>query len=340
MLFNAANVTINLETGAVRGQRHEDLLTKISPVRYEPGATCPKWLAFLDRIFASDHSLSDFIQRAVGYSLTGLTVEQVFFIMYGTGANGKTVFLSILTALFGEYAQWTEFSTFLMRDKDSIRNDLAALKGARLVSAAESSQGRRLDETVIKQVTGGDAIRARFLHKEFFEYSPEFTVWLATNHKPEVRGNDHALWRRIRLLPFTVTISNDEQDRGLTRKLLEELPGILNWALDGLASWRDSGLGYPDVVREATELYRDDMDFLRDFLSEVTIVEPQAYTLHRDLFLAYKQWSDDNSERPVGAKRFTQLLVERNYERGKFGTSSARGFGGLVLRGGWPRTEI
>ena len=335
-LLNVANATIDLRTGQAREQRREELLTKICLTDYDPNATCPLWIAFPERIFAGNMALTGFIKRAVGYSLTGESSEQVILILHGTGANGKTTFLGTITALMGGYAQWTEFSTFLLKDRDAIRNDLAALKGARLVSAAESQQGRRLDETVVKMVAGGDKIRARFLHREFFEYQPQFKVWLATNHKPEIRGTDHAIWRRIRLVPFSVTIADQEQDRELPAKLKAELPGILNWALHGLADWRENGLGYPEEVRSATEEYRLDQDYLGDFLAEAIIDEPVAYVTHKELFLAYRQWCEENHEKPLGSKRFSQIMVERGYERGKFGPNSHRGFAGLTMRPGRP----
>ena len=338
-LFNAANATIDLHTGEALGQRRGDLITKISTVVYDPNASAPRWLAFLDRIFDGNEALISFVQRAVGYSLTGDTSEQVIIILYGTGANGKTTLLLILSRLMGDYGQWSEFSTFLMKDRDAIRNDLAALKGARLVSAAESTQGRRLDETVIKQVTGGDVIRARFLRREFFEYQPAFKLWLATNHKPEIRGTDLAIWRRIRLIPFEVTIPDEEQDRHLSEKLMTELPGVLNWALEGLAAWRDHGLGYPDEVRSATEEYRAEQDYLLEFLSDVTSDERQGHALRNNLYLSYQQWCKKNGEKTLGSKRFSQMMVDRGYERGQFGSDRVRGFGGLTLRAGWPEPE-
>ena len=338
-VFNAANVTIDLRTGDVRRQRREDLLTKISPVHYDPTAACPLWIAFLDRMFARNRTLIDFIQRSVGYSLTGDTSEQVILILYGTGANGKTTFLVTAAALMGDYAQWTEFSTFLLKDRDTIRNDLAALKGVRFVSAAESQEGRRLDETVVKIITGGDAIRARFLNREFFQFHPQFKVFLATNHKPEIRGSDHAIWRRIRLVPFTTTIPEDQQDLQLPSKLKSELPGILNWALEGLADWRENGLGHPDEVRSATEEYRSEQDYLRDYLFDTTVDDSETYVTRKDLWRAYQQWSQENGEKPVGSKTFSQMLVDRGYERGKFGPNSDRGFCGLTMQTGWPRPE-
>ena len=231
MLLNLQNGTINLTTAEFREHRREDLITKVAPISYDPNATCPQWLLFLDRIMNGNNELISFLQRAVGYSLTGDTSEHALFLFYGTGANGKTTFLEVLRHALGDYVMSADFSSFIVSRGASVRNDLARLAGARLVTAVESEANRRLAEEVIKQITGGDTITARYLYSEHFEFRPQFKLFLATNHKPRIRGTDVAIWRRIHLVPFTVTISNEEQDKALPAKLRGEAPGILQLGL-------------------------------------------------------------------------------------------------------------
>jgi putative DNA primase/helicase len=227
-----------LHKATLRKHRREDLITKLAPVDYVPQAQCPEWEKFLDRIMAGNRALIAFLQRAVGYALTGDTREQVLFVLYGTGANGKTTFLETVRAMLGDYAMHTNFSAFLQSEHSTARNDLARLAGARFVSASEVQGGRRLSEDVIKQITGGDTVTARYLYHEFFEYRPQCKLFLAVNHRPVIRGTEHAIWRRVHLIPFTVTIPNEEQDKTLGEKLRAELPGILNWATQGCRDWQ------------------------------------------------------------------------------------------------------
>ena len=196
-LLNCKNGTVDLRTGELRRHSREDFCTKLAPVAYEPDAQCPQWRKFLATITDSDPQLQELLQSSAGYFLTGSTREQKIFMLYGTGANGKSTFIEMLRALLGEYSRSTPFSTFLATEESSARNDLARLVGCRLVTAAEVERGRRLSEVTIKQVTGGDCITARFMYRDFFEYTPQFKVLLAVNHKPPVRGTEHAIWRRI-----------------------------------------------------------------------------------------------------------------------------------------------
>ena len=269
--LNVANGTVNLETGELRGAVATDWVTRQCPVHFDATAECPQWLEFLSDVMGGDTELVEFLQRAVGYSLTGETCEQVMFLLYGTGANGKSTFLETLRAMLDDYSAVTDFTTFLKRDSEGARNDLARLVGTRLVSATEAQQGKPLDEPLVKSLTGGDTITCRFLFKEFFDYEPQFKIWLAANHKPRVRGRDHGIWRRIVLIPFTVTIDEKKRDRQLGAKLKKELPGILRWALDGCRAWREKGLNPPGAVVEATTGYRDEMDLYQEFFEEQTV---------------------------------------------------------------------
>ncbi|MFZ0634440.1 MAG: phage/plasmid primase, P4 family [Candidatus Acidiferrales bacterium] len=317
-LLNCSNGTIDLRTGALLPHRREDLCTKQARVAFDPSATCPRWESFLRRIMADNQSLINFMRRAVGYALTGTTTEQVMFLLYGTGSNGKTTFLETFRTLLGDYATATDFSTFLItKNDDRPRNDIARLKGARFVSAVEAGEGRRLAETVVKQVTGGDTILARFLFREFFEFVPQFKLFLAANHKPRIVGTDDAIWRRIRLVPFTVTIPSEKRDKRLLEKLRTELPGILNWALRGCREWQRIGLGESPEVVSATADFRREMDLFADFLAERCDIGSDYSTTSAEIYREYRQWCDVNGERPLSKKAFGTKLGEQGFSRGK-----------------------
>lgn len=320
MLFNVQNGTLDLRTGELRPHNPADMITKIAGAEFDPDATCPIWLGFLDRIMAGKRSLIGFLQRGSGYTLTGDTSEQVLFFDYGTGANGKSVLHETVRAVLGDYGQAAEFSTFLMRQSDSIRNDIARLAGARFVSAIEAGEGRRLSEVLVKSLTGSDTVTARFLQREFFEFRPRFKLWLAANHKPVIRGTDYAIWRRIRLIPFVVTIPEDERDPHLADKLRGELPGILAWAVQGCLDWQREGLGTPDEVRQATEAYRSEMDTLAAFLDECCVIAGGAKVAASELYTAYKSWCDQNGEHAENQRGLKQRLIERGYRQERKGT--------------------
>lgn len=322
-LLNCRNGTLDLRTGELREHRREDLITKLVDVDYDLAAACPTWLALLERILPSER-LRLFLQRALGYSLTGDTREQVLFMCIGAGANGKTTTLEGCSRVLGDYGRRTDFGTFLAQDQERVRNDLAALAGARFVSAVEVDQGRRLSEVVVKELTGGDTVSARFLYGEFFEFTPQFKLWLAANHKPEVRGNDHAIWRRIRLIPFTVTIPEGEQDRGLPEKLRAELPGMLAWAVQGCLDWQSIGLCEPEEVLDATLAYRDEMDLLGGFIADRCVVSVGNREAAAALYDAYVAWAQDSGEQPVTKRTFGRLLRDRGF-------ADARAHGGTRL---------
>lgn len=329
-LFNVANGTINLRTGALRAHNPKDMITKITPVPYVPDAKAPTWLAFLNRIMDGNQDLIAFLRRAVGYSLTGDVSERVLFFLYGCGANGKSTFLETIRAMAGEYALRTPTETLLARRSDVVPNDIARLRGARLVTAAESEEGRRLAEALVKDLTGGDTVAARFLHREYFEFRPTGKIWLATNHKPVVRGTDRAIWDRIRLVPFSVVIPEEEQDKHMIDKLKAELPGILAWAVKGCLEWQEKGLGVPPEVREATERYRDAMDVLGAFLNDYCELDPLFTVTTKDLYQAYTGWCLANGETPIGKSAFSMRMEERGFHH--FRTGKTRGWVGLRLK--------
>jgi putative DNA primase/helicase len=253
MLLNTLSGTIDLKTGELRQARRSDLITKVCPVVYDPHARCPTWDRFLHDTFAGDADMIGFIQRAIGYSLTGDVREQKLFFLYGTGANGKSTLMETIGFMLSEYAQRAAFATFTQKASDGgPRNDIARMVGARMVIASEVDAGRRLDEALIKMLTGGDKLSARFLFHEIFEFFPQFKVWIFGNHKPQILGTDHAIWRRIDLIPFEVKIPDAEQDKELKVKLRDELPGILAWAVRGCLDWQQGGLREPPQVLAAT----------------------------------------------------------------------------------------
>lgn len=299
MLATAINGTLDLRTRQLRPARATDMITMQLGTHADPAATCPRWEKFLREVFAGDADLIAYIQRAVGYSLTGDTSEQKLFLCHGQGANGKSVFLGTLQALFGEYAATASFHTFDAEKRSEATNDLAMLRGRRLVTIIETNDDRRLDEAKVKQVTGGDPITCRFLYGEFFEYRPSFKIWMAMNYRPTIRGTDRGIWRRIALVPFDQSFEA-HMDRQLGAKLLHELPGILNWALAGLAAWQATGLGVATAVDEATTAYRRESDEVGKWLTESCIDETGAYLVSSDAYTNYHEWAKARGEqRPL-----------------------------------------
>jgi len=249
--LNCKNGTLDLQTGRLNPHNPADLITKMVPFNYDPDAQCPVWEATIEKIMNGDPEKISFLKRVFGYAMTGVTSEQCFFVLYGSGANGKSTILEVYRELLAGYAMHTTTASLLGSSGSMIRNDLARLNGARFVSAVEIGMGKRLDEALVKQLTGGDQVTARFLYNEFFEYKPEFKLFIAANHKPEIQGVDHGIWRRIHLIPFEVTIPVEEIDRNLPEKLRDELPGILAWAVKGCHAWQRQGLSVPASISTA-----------------------------------------------------------------------------------------
>jgi len=326
-LLNLPNGTLDLRQMVFRPHARGDLLTKVAGVAYDPTATCPRWLAFLVTIMAGNQALIGFLQRFAGYTLVGEVSEQSLILLYGTGANGKSVFLEILRFVLGEYAMQADFTTFTATKGQNIPNDIARLVGARFVTAVESEHGQPLAEAMIKQVTGGEPIVARFLFKEFFQYYPQFTLWLASNHKPIIKGGDHGIWRRIKLVPFTVTIPPEKQDQDLSSKLKAEAPGILNWMLEGCREWQRQGLNPPPEVMAAVSEYRSEMDMLAEFLDEKCVLGLNEKVKGKDLYKAYRDFCEAEGELTLGKKRFADLLLQRGFRKDKIGDIIWSGLG-------------
>ena len=271
---------------------------------------------FLLQIFNKDTDLIRFVQKAMGYSLSGDVREQCLFILWGTGANGKSTFLNVLQELFGDYACTTGTETFMKKTSEQ-SNDLARLKGIRLVTTTEVEQGKALSESLIKQITGGDEITARFLYGEYFSFKPTFKIFMATNHKPKIRGADNGIWRRIKMIPFTVTIPAEQRDKTLTEKLIAENSGILNWLIQGYALWRKEGLNEPEAIRDANEEYRMDMDAVGTFVNDCFDLDASMrWRLpNQMLYQTYIKWCNANNERVMSQKWLTMRMSEKGFKR-------------------------
>jgi len=329
-LLSCANGVLDLRTGELRPHQREDRLTKLVPVNYDPQARCPRWEQFLGEVFAPHPDLIPFIQRAVGYSLTGDTREECLFLLHGTGRNGKGTLLRTLTTLLADYAMTADFATFLAGPRDrGPRDDVANMRGRRLVVSQEVREGAPLAESLIKWLTGGDRIRARNLYERSSEWLPTHKIWLAVNHKPIIRGTDDAIWSRIKLVPFDVSFAGRE-DRQLKAKLEEELEGILAWAVRGCRQWLRDGLQCPATVHQATQQYRVESDQIGRFIEECCVTTDGGKVRARRLYQAYRAWCEQTGEHPVTETAFAMRLAERGLRKAR--TSRHTLYCGIQLR--------
>lgn len=318
--LNVANGIIDLKTGELRKHTREEFHSKIAPVVYDPAAKAPRWEQFLDEVFAGDAELIRFFQRALGSALTGHTRDHCFFILYGSGRNGKGTVIRTMKAILGNYIATASTSVLLM-NKDNgtaATPELAKLKGVRFAEASETDAGRKMAEALVKQITGGDDITCRFLNENPFTYSPEFKLFLSTNHKPEVTGTDDGMWSRIKLIPFTVNFEKKgTMDKALDDKLRQELPGILAWCVRGAVDWFQHGLGECEAVKKATSGYREESDPLKAFVAErckigqfsCETIEPTTVSVLKD---AYLRWCADSGITPLKDKEFN-FRLENEY---------------------------
>jgi putative DNA primase/helicase len=318
--LNVENGIIDLRTGEFSEDHlKEKFITKLASVRYDPEAECPMWEEFLHEIFEGNLELIDYIQKAIGYSMTSDDREQVLFFLHGLGQNGKTTFLNIIMTLLGEYAKDADPSTFMDKKFDGgPKNDVARLKGARFVRSSEIAEGKYLDEDFIKRVTGHEGLTARFLYGEIFDFNPKFKLWMISNNKPTIRGSDFAIWRRLMTIPFNYRIPNDKRDKTLEAKLDSELPGILNWAIKGCMKWLSEGLNPPEIVVLANTEYKDEMDPLKDFLDDVCNVGVIAKIPAGELYAAYRTYcycmrTEFISQQSFG-RRLSQLGLKKSRE--------------------------
>jgi putative DNA primase/helicase len=313
-LVNCQNGTLDLRTGRLKAHDPADRITKVVPVDYDPEAPCPRFKRFLEEALV-DVALIKFVKRYSGYTLTGVTRERLLAILYGFGKNGKTTLVELLHEALGDYARNTDVETLLIKKYQGVGNDVAALKGARFVSAAEVEKGRRLAESKVKQLTGRDTVTARFLFGENFDFKPEFKLWLSTNNKPVVQGTDDAIWDRIRLIPFKQRFEGPKADPKLPDKLRTELAGVFAWMVEGCLEWQEHGLEEPETVTEATKQYRDEMDTLAAFLDETCVVGAAHRVLAEGLYQRYAMWCDKSGEHKDPKKAFVARLEERGFSR-------------------------
>ena len=329
MLLCTPSHYYNLSDWKRSAPRPEKYSTRATSV--DAAGDCPQWLAFLGQIMGGDQEMVDYLQKALGYCLTGSNAENCIFIAYGSGANGKSTFIDTVMHVLGEYALATRVETFMAQQQGSIPNAIAALDGARLVSCSETPEGGGLDEALVKQVSGGDMISARFLNREYFTFKPKFKLWMLTNHKPIIKGTDNGIWRRIRLIPFEVTIPPEARDVGLADKLKAEAGGILKWMLAGLRLWREQGLKSPERIEAATEGYRSEMDILGEFLNDECMSGPGMFVNNTAIYGRYVEWSKANGLQPKSHKWLTRALMDKGYKQGT-GHGSARMWSGLTVR--------
>jgi putative DNA primase/helicase len=340
-LVNCQNGTLDLRTGRLKAHDPADRITKIVPVPYDPGALSPRFKRFLKEALVDD-ALIKFVKRYSGYTLTGITRERLLAILYGFGKNGKTTLVELLHEALGDYARNTDVETLLIKKYQGVGNDVAALKGARFVSAAEVEKGRRLAESKVKQLTGRDTVTARFLFGENFDFKPEFKLWLSTNNKPVIQGTDDAIWDRIRLIPFTQRFEGPKADPKLPDKLRDELAGVFAWMFEGCLEWQEHGLEEPKTVADATKQYREEMDTLAAFFEDRCVIREGLLTPASRLYKQYQMWCDDAGEHAETQKMFGMRLSERGFvsEKIKRGQHKDRkGWRGIGLRADDPEPE-
>jgi len=314
------NGTIDLRTGKLREHRREDLATRISPVEYRPDATSQLWASFLFRIMDQKKELVDYLARAVGYSLTGSVREQTLFFCHGGGKNGKSTFLGALLAVMGDYGISAAPDILLACQSPRHPTEIADLQGARLVTTIETSKGRAFDEAKLKLLTGGDRLKARFMRQDFFEFDPHHKIWLAANYKPVVKGTDEAIWRRLPLIPFTVSIPPEERDAELLNKLrANELPGILAWAVRGCLEWQRVGLAPPAQVAIASQEYRKSQDQVRNWIDACCTEHPSMHCGSNELYDSYRTWARQQGEETLTQTTWGDRLTDLGYARSKDG---------------------
>jgi putative DNA primase/helicase len=334
-LFNCANGTVDLRTGRLRPHQRGDLITKRSPAAYRPGAECPAWLDFLHRVFAGDQELIGYVQRAVGYAMTGLTEEQCLFFLYGDGSNGKSTLLGTVLHVFGDYAQKAPAELITRPDRAShgaASPDMARLRGVRLVLTSEIEQDARLNESRIKDLTGGDRVVARPLYRGMMEFEPTHTIFGYGNHKPAIAGTDLGIWRRIRLIPFGVTFEGEARVPGLAANLRAEQDGILGWAVEGCLAWQRNGLDPPPSVLEATNAYRRESDVVGRFLEDVCERGAGLMVSKGDLYRAFEAWCRDAGETVLSEKSLGMQIGRLGFHEHR--TSTTRWWRDLGLREG------
>lgn len=330
MLLNVSNGTIDLETISFQSHSRADLLSMRSSVVYDPKADCPRFRRFCSEVMGGNMDNVGFLQRAAGYSLTGLTGEQKLFICWGNGANGKSTFFNLLHHVLGDYGKSAEATTFAAKEQSapgSARPDLVALRGARFVTASEFSRGCKLDEAMIKSITGGEFVTVRDVFEKQSGYDPQYKIWFGLNHKPPIKGQDEGIWRRVCLIPWEQSFPINDQLEG---ELMAESSGILNWALDGLKAWQQVGLGYPSSIQKATDEYRQSCDTLAAFFESCCEVGSQQRHQATGIYNAYRAWASRSGQRQMSSQSFAAAMEERGFARVEL-ESGQKGWRGISV---------
>ncbi len=315
--LNLQNGTFDLKEMKFKAHDPLNMITKIVDYSYQPNAECPAWNMFLSEIFLDNHELIRFIQKLVGYSLTGNTDLQRVIFCYGSGANGKSVFFAVMAMLLGDYYQKAPLELIIHSGHgNSVSNDVARLAGARVAVLQEIPEGKRINESKLKDLSGGDRITARFLFKDYFEFTPQCKIWFYGNHKPKINGTDEGIWRRIIMIPFVYTVP-EEKRRPMSDMLfdfMKELPGIFNWALAGLVDYYENGLSVPTVVNQAMTGYRNEQDILKSFLDDSAVCDEGLKIKQKSLYESYCRWSEQFGDKPMSARRFSDKMKEKGFE--------------------------
>ena len=314
MLLNTKNGYIDLSSGVLHDHDVSKMFSRETNTEFTDKTDAPEWDKFMYEIFDGDMELIRYLQKAVGYSLTSSTREQIMFILHGGGRNGKSIFLETISDIMGSYANSMQASTIMARREVGINSDIARLKGARLVTSSEPNEGFRFDEGLIKQLTGGDKVTARKLYGEEFEFNPEFKLWLATNHKPIIRGTDDGIWRRMIVIPFNVQIPIEKVDKDLKYKLQREASGILNWAIEGCLLWQREGLKTPQTIQESVDIYRSEMDVIVAFVDDCLHIDKNRTVQASEVYKLYKQWATDNAQYLMSSTAFGKEFSKK-FER-------------------------
>jgi putative DNA primase/helicase len=329
MLLNTQDGVVDLRNGLIRAHRYEDYFSQITSCGV--GDSCPVWIEFLKRITCGDEELQAYLRRVFGYALTGSTKEHALFFLYGSGANGKSVFIGVLAGILHTYHRTAAMQTFIVASGDQHPTDLAGLVGSRAVTASETERGRTWDENKIKTITGGDEVSARFMRGDFFEYVPQFKIIVAGNNKPKLKSTDEAIRRRFNLIPFLATIPPEERDLSLAEKLKAEHPGILKWAIEGCLEWQKIGLAPPEVVRAATDEYIKSQNVVSNWIEERCDTGYRLKALSNDLYGDFKQWAHNCGEENLKQVDFNKALEDLGYC--KRATNIGKVWDGLKPRG-------
>ena len=313
MLLNTESGYVDLSNGELHDHDIDKNFSHQTLAEYSDNVDAPLWDKFLNQIFNNDEELIHYVQKAIGYSFTGSVDEQCLFILNGRGRNGKSVFSNVISDVAGNYAKQMNVQTIVAKKNQSgsANSDIARLEGARIVTSSELNEGDRFDESLVKQLTGGDKILARFLYGSEFEYKPKFKIWMATNHLPIIRGTDDGIWRRIKIIPFNIQIPKEKVDKKLEYKLKAEYTGILNWIVQGAIMWQQEGLEDPEAVTKVIETYRAEMDPLDAFLEECCTTGQNYSIKAREMYDAYHEWAKESEEYKMSMTKFGREMSKK-----------------------------